>query len=445
MKKSIMFSLVTLAAIFVGCGGGGGDSTTTGYLIDSAVSGASYSCGEKSGVTNGQGMFSCKILPVTFSIGKIQLGSISTLPSDGKIYPQDLAGVVRTDFDSAKVKKLAQLFQSLDTDHNASNGIAIDATLATKLDADIADWNSLNMEEYLYNTDANIQVVSTDNAMKHLKEQFTTRPTNGGGTSGGSGGSSGENLINTIDVEHMTGYTLKSDDPTNMTDHYKTRYYIFKEGNKVTIVEDLDDGDQVVHETTYDLSKDIKGVKNAYDLELNYVNKAGVSSSFVLLLTNDYHFKQISPKLPLTVMPNDKNGVVIKNNGSKPESDNSIITVKSASDLIGYTITSNEKLSGSGTFATHQTIEFKVKCDGTYKETIDTHLAGQAGTPTVNEGNNEEISVDENEVSIGSDSIYLDSNQQIIIGKNCIDADGKLGAECSQGLYVKTIKKDACN
>ena len=438
MRKSIMFSLAALTTIFIGCGGGSGDSTTTGYLVDSAISGVSYSCGEKSGITSAQGMFSCKTLPVTFSIGKIQLGTISTLPSDGKVYPQDLAGVERADFDNAKVKKLAQLFQSLDSDHDSSNGISIDATIAAKLDAEISDWNSINMEEYLYNTDANIQVVSMENAIKHLKDQFVQTPSNGGGDD--NGGSNGENLIDTVDAKHIAGYTLKIDDPNDTITFYKTRYFIFKDGGSVTIVNDLDSGEQTVEIGKYYIDDKVKGLYAIYaDIE----GEDGADKRYILYLTDDYHIKIINPSQNYTILPNDTNGVVIKNNKTEPKTGSDVITVNSIDDLKGYTITSNENVSG--TVQIHQIIEFKINCDGSYKKTIDTFLAGGEHSIDVQEGSSEDISIDSDSVHIYDDWIYLDPNKQIIAGESCIDADGKFGAECRNGLYVKTIKKDSCN
>ena len=179
MNKNIILSSIAIVALtsLIGCGSSSsGDSTTTGHLIDSAVSGVSYSCGDKNGTTDNKGTFTCKSLPVTFSVGSVQLGTISSLPSDGKIYPQDLAGVARGDINNTKVKNLAQFFQSLDKDHNPSNGITIDSTLASKVKKNITDWEGVDMEAYLYSIDPDMHVVSRDDAVKHLGEQFVTTP-----------------------------------------------------------------------------------------------------------------------------------------------------------------------------------------------------------------------------------------------------------------------------
>lgn len=177
-KKIILSTIATVALVsLIGCGNSSsGDSTTTGYLVDSAVGGASYSCGDTNRTTDKEGTFTCKSLPVTFSIGNVQLGTISSLSSDGKVYPQDLVGVARGDINNTKVKKIAQFFQSLDKDHNASNGITIDSALASKVKKKITDWEGVDMEAYLYDIDPDMHVVSTDEAVKHLGEQFSVTP-----------------------------------------------------------------------------------------------------------------------------------------------------------------------------------------------------------------------------------------------------------------------------
>ena len=122
--------LLVLVAIFflAGCGGGGGGgsgSTNTspaipvGQFVDAPVAGLSYSCGSYSGTTNASGQFNystgstCK-----FSIGNVQVGSLSSIPSDGIVTPHDVAGVARTANDDPNVKAIAQFIQSVGT----SNG-----------------------------------------------------------------------------------------------------------------------------------------------------------------------------------------------------------------------------------------------------------------------------------------------------------------------------------
>lgn len=99
MKNLIRLSSLSLLILATACGGGGGgsgSSTTTngiGYFIDDPVSGLSYSCGTGadtlSGITSDSGSFSYMTgQTCTFKVGNVTLGTIASVPSDGKVTPQ---------------------------------------------------------------------------------------------------------------------------------------------------------------------------------------------------------------------------------------------------------------------------------------------------------------------------------------------------------------------
>ena len=139
--------MVFAATALMFCGCGQSDSSTTtqstptkiGYLADSAVSGASYTCGSYGGVTGSDGSFlynegdTC-----SFRIGTTSLGS-SRVGSDGYILPGDLSGAGGADSVSSSTLNIARLLQSLDEDDNPSNGISISTVshnaLQTSMDA----------------------------------------------------------------------------------------------------------------------------------------------------------------------------------------------------------------------------------------------------------------------------------------------------------------------
>jgi len=127
-KKNIhkIFFTLAMGLVFSGCN----DNNTNndeyiGKLIDSAVEGVEYDCGERIGTTEKDGTFLCSSLPIFFHIGAIELGTLYSFPSDGQVFPQDIVGVDREDVHNDKVINLALLLQSLDEDKNASNGIRI--------------------------------------------------------------------------------------------------------------------------------------------------------------------------------------------------------------------------------------------------------------------------------------------------------------------------------
>lgn len=136
--KTILTILIFF--LFIGCGGGGGTSSTdntnpsqsssyTAYLIDDAISNVNYKTDFTSGVTNSDGGFEYDRADtyVEFKIGKLVIATyqLSNLNNDNKIFPTDLAGVERNDYNNTQVVKLLQTFQTLDNDGDPSNGIEI--------------------------------------------------------------------------------------------------------------------------------------------------------------------------------------------------------------------------------------------------------------------------------------------------------------------------------
>ena len=120
-RTVIVLCLVTLSA----CGGGstGGTSAKTGYFIDSAVEGLQYKSGTLSGVTGANGSFQYEEnQPVSFSIGKLELGSVNVI--NNRVFPVDLISGAR-DETHPQVSLLAQILQTLDSDGDPSNGITI--------------------------------------------------------------------------------------------------------------------------------------------------------------------------------------------------------------------------------------------------------------------------------------------------------------------------------
>jgi hypothetical protein len=128
ITKKILMSSALAALVLVGCGGGGSSSATTGYLVDSPVANADYDCvadGNVHGITGADGSFTCTDMShVRFRVGHLVLGEIHTLASDKHVFPQDLLGVARTEYNN-NVVAMAQLLQSLDSDGNPENGITI--------------------------------------------------------------------------------------------------------------------------------------------------------------------------------------------------------------------------------------------------------------------------------------------------------------------------------
>ncbi len=137
MRQAIgVLSSALTALILAGCGGGSGgtvDSATgisTATFIDSPVTGLEFKSATQSGVTDHNGNFIYKEgESVTFHIGNLYLGSAK--PKNGKVTPLDIIGT--TNVNDPKVVNILQVLQTLDSDHNASNGITIDKAVKETL------------------------------------------------------------------------------------------------------------------------------------------------------------------------------------------------------------------------------------------------------------------------------------------------------------------------
>ena len=183
-KSFKYFAISSTFLILTGCGGGGSSSVpqTTlnskkivGYLVDSAVVGAEYKCGDIDDYTKNGGKFECKRLPVEFFIGGIRLGEVKKLPADKKVYPQDLLGIDRNDTNNEEVKKLATLIQSFDEDKNATNGIYIPKEFHEKFKDEVINLEELSLEELkeeIQSVDPEIEFVPVKDAISHLKSSL---------------------------------------------------------------------------------------------------------------------------------------------------------------------------------------------------------------------------------------------------------------------------------
>lgn len=131
---------MALSAALVGCGSdGGGTAQQVGTFIDDPVGGLTYSCvsGAQTltGTTDSAGHFN--YLPgqtCTFSVGKVTLGTLTGIPSDGKVTPQDVAGVARGATAAPSALVIAQFLQSLN-DGSTAGKINIPTSVTTALNS----------------------------------------------------------------------------------------------------------------------------------------------------------------------------------------------------------------------------------------------------------------------------------------------------------------------
>ncbi len=198
INKKLLIGSALTALVLVGCGGSS-DSTsvasTTGYLVDAPVANADYDCvadGVYDQVTGSDGSFTCQNMSqVRFRIGELVLGEITSLPDDNYVFPQDLAGVTRTDtLLDEKVTALAQLLQSLDEDGDPTNGIVIPEDVKDLLVDSETTFTSSELYTYLNSASIDPSHIRTSTeARNHLRDTMqvlgTVTPLNTG-TAGGT-------------------------------------------------------------------------------------------------------------------------------------------------------------------------------------------------------------------------------------------------------------------
>ena len=123
MLKAFIFSLIFF--IFISCNKGSQHEpreVKTLYFKGSVTNGIDYYCGERQGVTKGYtqdditkyGAITCVYSPITFKLGSLYLGKVSSIKDQQNIYPQTLIPSFDGDFNNKSLLKIAILLQSLD-------------------------------------------------------------------------------------------------------------------------------------------------------------------------------------------------------------------------------------------------------------------------------------------------------------------------------------------
>ncbi len=174
MNKIYIFVL-SFPLFFLGCGGSSSDSKInneiTSYLIDTYISGVSYKCDKKIGLTSIDGSFSCpKGSMANFSIGDIVLGNILIESADANITPAKLFGLENSNIEDIRILNFIQLIQSLDDDLNSSNGLNINSATRDNLIGYSLDLTNQNITQNDINSTLNYigkSLISKEQALEH--------------------------------------------------------------------------------------------------------------------------------------------------------------------------------------------------------------------------------------------------------------------------------------
>ena len=169
VKKLLLLSIISI--ILIGCDDA---ERKSAKIIDSTVEGLEYQCAGSVHYTNKDGIATCKHMPMGFKVGEIFIGMINNIPKDGIIVPQDMVGVNRSNINNENVKKVTIILQTLDADHNPSNGITISKDTREKLKI-FVDMQHTSLNDIKDIIDAQLgdqNYTTAQNAIKHLRRSM---------------------------------------------------------------------------------------------------------------------------------------------------------------------------------------------------------------------------------------------------------------------------------
>lgn len=181
MNFRIRFFFFTLAILFLSaCGEGSRESsssssiTYTGYIIDSPVVNLEYRCGTKVAKTEAGGLFTCTSLPVKFFLGNLEIGEVSGISSDSKIFIQDIVGLARDNFTDTEVIKLGLFLQSLSTNADISTEILLPDTIIFTTTQNFEELNLEDIRDLLVVQGVTLR--TEEEVSEHLQESAEVAP-----------------------------------------------------------------------------------------------------------------------------------------------------------------------------------------------------------------------------------------------------------------------------
>ena len=212
LTKAGPFDFTASGAVIVTESNGGATTTTNvSVLIDGVVEGVEYlTTSGMSGLTNQEGLFSYQDGDdITFKVGGVVLGTATAEDvTSGRTFLQDIADVERSNLSDDYLENMAVFLQSLDENHDSSDGIVItdNTRLALQnVDFDLREANEEELQHLIEQMGG--QYVNEADAMKHVKDMLiqhadmTETDFNKSGLSMGDAVTSNESLtVNTVDL-----------------------------------------------------------------------------------------------------------------------------------------------------------------------------------------------------------------------------------------------------
>ena len=286
----------------------------------------------------------------------------------------------------------------------------------------------------------------------------TTSPSSSGtnnssanNTSTGSFSSQSAQSFQSIDATNIAGNTVftKNVSSGQLNGDVEEFVYIFETEKKVKVILSMINNTQLVYDCKYSLKDDAFG--KSIQMEYKDVS-TGDSGTFTLTLNDANELVlgndpfQIQGHPISKILPNDKNGVVIKDNTASRDG----FTINSMEDIRGYSIISNVSHPGTSGITLQTKVTFN--CDYTHDYEI---ITGYKGTNDITKSHGTSANLEESfkikrlawdgvdeDGEPMNDSIDLDVNSQLIPGTTCWS--GYSGDSCSNDHYIESIIGSGC-
>ncbi|PCJ99990.1 MAG: hypothetical protein COA45_04030 [Zetaproteobacteria bacterium] len=298
--------VITLSA----CGGGSSDNNppqnnqpelSQGVFLDSAVEGLTYSSGEVSGITNGEGRFEYEVGgTITFSIGSVTLGSTQAADI---ITPLELVSDAADETD-AQVVNMLRFLQTLDNDANLDNGIQITQTMQDLIidtiidfDQSIEDFGNDGSVQTLISTltsasDAGARIlISAEEALLHFQETLADITGNPTGSDDGD-----YCAANTPSLSSARGnvyvFDVQSGDCLGIAEDNSPKKTIPLNILEIIVSEDITENVQVDIESTARLYLQSEGFNfDGFDLNYSFEITNNSTSDYCIDLSGDFNAK----------------------------------------------------------------------------------------------------------------------------------------------------------
>jgi hypothetical protein len=209
------------------------------------------------------------------------------------------------------------------------------------------------------------------------QQETPTQNNNNTNTNANNNTTNTTTTFQTINAKDIAGHTVFIKRSPNIPDE-KELIYIFQK-DKVKLITVKPDNSRITYDNgTYKIKNTFMGKEISIAFKFDeaggslysiYLDDKGNIKEYQLP-TDDYNQETANSfDRVIKIVPNDKNGINENTSTTTSSSNQKEIIVKSANDLKGYKIISNET---SGSYDIHQQVTYTFNCDGSYDYILKT-------------------------------------------------------------------------